>query len=356
MLSSTFHQGGEWTYAREANPTWEPLEEVVGALEGGTAVAFSSGMAAIAAVVELLPIPGRVVVPAGAYVGTRLLLADIAGRGRVRYRTVDIEDTAATLAACAELAEGPARPAGAADGFASVGLLWVESPTNPMLAVADVPALVGGAHRLGLHVAVDNTFATPLVQRPLSAGADVVVHSATKTLAGHSDLLLGVAVTAGPELADALRLRRTLHGAAPGPLDAWLALRGLRTLALRLERSQANALELARRLSTHPAVTAVHYPGLATDPGHARATALMDGFGPVLSFEVEGAERAEAVAAATAVATAGTSLGGVETLIERRGRWPGEEALPAGLLRLSVGIEDVEDLWEDLDAALRGLG
>lgn len=353
ILSSTYHQGGTRTYGRDDNPTFEALEEAVGGLEGGEAVAFASGLGAIAAVVEMLPVPGRVVVAGDAYNGTRRLLADIAGRGRLRFAAVDIADTEATLVACAAVAESPGRPSGRAGDFGAGGLLWLESPTNPLLAVADLPALISGAHGLGLHVVVDNTFATPLLQQPLGLGADVVVHSATKALGGHSDVVLGVAVTRPPELVEGLRSRRSLHGAVPGPWEAWLVLRGMRTLALRIERAQANAAELAARLSTHPGVTLVRYPGLPGDPGHQRATTQMKGPGFVLSFEVHGgAEAAETVAAGVRVVTAGTSLGGVETLIERRGRWAGEEHLPPGLLRLSVGIEDVDDLWDDLDAAI----
>jgi cystathionine gamma-synthase len=354
VLSSTFHQGGVPTYGRDGNPTWDSFEVAVGGLEGGTARAFASGLAAIAAVIEMLPVPGRVVVAGDAYNGTRRLLADVAGRGRLRYRTADSADTDATLAACAEMAEGPGRPSGRSGDFGAGGLLWLESPTNPLLAVADMPAVIAGAHRLGLDVAVDNTFATPLLQRPLEHGADVVVHSATKALAGHSDVILGVAVSGRADVVAGLENRRSLHGAAPGPFEVWLALRGVRTLALRMERSSATAAELAQRLCGHPAVTGVRYPGLPDDPGHARAAAQMDGFGPMLAFEVVGgADAAEAVALGTEVATAGTSLGGVETLIERRGRWTGEQDLPPGLVRLSVGIEDVEDLWRDLDGALR---
>lgn len=353
VLSSTYHRGGAAAYARDANPTWTALEETVGALEGGQAVAFASGHGAIASVFEMLPVPGRVVCAGDSYNGTRLLLADLAGRGRLRYRSVDVADTASTLSACADLAAAPGRPSGAEGGFGDGGLLWLESPTNPLLAVADVPALVEGAHSLGLHVAVDNTFATPLLQRPLLAGADIVVHSATKSLSGHSDVLLGVAVASDPSLAAAIARRRSLHGAVPGPLEAWLALRGMRTLAVRVERAQANAGEIARRLAGHPSVRSVRYPGLEGDPGHERATRLLDGYGTMLSFEVDGgADRAEAVEGALRLITAATSLGGVESLIERRGRWKGEEALPPGLLRLSVGIEDVEDLWRDLDSAL----
>ena len=354
-MTSTFHQGGELVYGRDGNPTWEAFEVAMGDLEGGQALAFASGMGAIAAVLEMIPVPGRVVVGGDAYNGTRRFLADVAGRGRLRFRTATLEDTEATLAICAELAEAPSRPSG--EGFGSGGILWLESPTNPLLAVADLAALSAGAHQLGLDVVVDNTFATPLLQRPLDLGADVVVHSATKLLAGHSDVLMGVAVTRRPDVHDALAVRRSLHGAIPAPLDTWLALRGLRTLAVRLERSQANAAELARRLVGHRSVRNVRYPGLATDPGHLRAGEQMSGYGTIVSFEVSApgladADAAEAVVAAVRLATAGTSLGGVETLIERRGRWAAEQALPAALLRLSAGIEDVEDLWEDLEQAL----
>lgn len=355
VLSSTYHQGGDRIYGREDNAVFDALEAAVGGLEGGEAVTFASGLAAVAAVVEQLPVPGRVVVAADAYNGTRSLLADLAGRGRLRARLVALTDTEAVLAACGEVAQGPGRPSGREGDFGAGGLLWIESPSNPLLAVAEVPALIAGAHALGFDVAVDNTFATPLLQQPLQAGADVVVHSATKALGGHSDALLGVAVSARAEVVEGLRGRRRLHGAAPGPWEAWLVLRGIRTLALRVERSQHNAGELARRLRAHPGVEAVHYPGLPDDPGHERMRRQMAGPGFVVSFVVRGgAEPAEAVAAGVRVATAGTSLGGVETLIERRGRMAGEEHLPPGLLRCSVGIEAVEDLWDDLDRAIRG--
>ncbi|MBO0728867.1 MAG: aminotransferase class I/II-fold pyridoxal phosphate-dependent enzyme [Acidimicrobiaceae bacterium] len=338
VMSSTFHQGGANPYGRDGNPTWEALEEVIGGLEGGEALVFASGMAAIAAELETLPVGAPVVVAGDAYSGTRRFLTDVAGRGRLRFQTVDVADTSATLAACS----GPH------------GLLWLESPTNPLLAVADLPALIAGARERGWNVAVDNTFSTPLLQRPLDFGADVVVHSATKWLSGHSDVVLGAAVTRSEEVVAALRNRRSLHGAVAGPWEAWLTLRGVRTLAVRLDRAQANAAELARRLDAHASVTRVRYPGLENDPGHERAAAQMRGFGAMLAFEVRGgAPEAERVATATRLATAATSLGGVETLIERRGRWQGEEALPPNLLRVSVGIEDVEDLWADLDAAIR---
>jgi cystathionine gamma-synthase len=353
ILTSTYHQGGTPTYGRDGNPTWDAFETAVGGLEGGQARVFASGMGAIAAVLELLPTPGRVVVAGDAYNGTRRFLADVAERGRLRFRTVDAADTAATLQACAEMVAGPGRPSGRAGEFGATGVLWLESPTNPLLAVCDLAQVIAGAHDLGLDVVVDNTFATPLLQRPLDFGADVVVHSATKALSGHSDVILGVAVTRREDLVAAVSKQRSLHGAAPGPVEVWLALRGLRTLALRVERSSRSAGVLAHRLRDRPGVGRVRYPGLADDPGHELASRQMRGFGPMLSFEVSGGARAaEAVASGVRIATAGTSLGGVETLIERRGRWAGEEDLPEALLRLSVGIEDVEDLWCDLDAAI----
>lgn len=353
ILSSTYHQGGQPVYGRDGNPTWSALEEVIGGLEGGSCLVFGSGMAAIAAVLETLPAPGRVVVPGDAYNGTRRFLADVATRGRLRFRTTDVADAAACLEVCASVVGGPGRPSGTEGQFGAGGILWLESPTNPLLAVADLAALCAGAHELGMDVVVDNTFASPLLQAPLELGADVVVHSATKILAGHSDVVMGAVVTRRPEVLELLTRRRSLHGAIAGPLEAWLALRGIRTLALRVERSCASALELARRLTEHPMVETVRYPGLESHPGHALAAHQMGGYGSVVSFDVAGgAAAAEGVVAQLRLLTVGTSLGGVETLIERRGRWEGEQGLPPGLLRMSVGIEDVEDLWRDLDQAL----
>ena len=335
-LSSTFRHGGDRLYGRDDNETWESFESVLGALEGGTALAFASGMAAITAVFETLPIGATVVIPADAYNGTRRWCADAAGRGRLTVRPVDIAQTGEVLDACQ-----------------GAGLVWVESPTNPGLAIADIAAIAAGAHQGGARVVVDNTLATPLLQRPLDLGADVVVHSVTKFLAGHSDLLMGAGVTADAGVLEAVRSRRTLFGGIPGPVEAWLALRGLRTLPTRLERAQLTAAELARRLTAHPMVTRVRYPGLPDDPGYALAGRQMAGPGAMVSFEVRGgAEPAEAVCSALMLLTPATSLGGVETLIERRGRYLFEEGTPAGLLRMSVGLEDVEDLWDDLARAL----
>jgi cystathionine gamma-synthase len=333
VLASNFRTYG---YAREeGSPTWEAFEAALGALEGGSAVAFSSGMAAIAAVLEPLAVGARVVGPAVGYTVTRGLLAERAAAGRIALESVDLVDTDAVLGACS----------GAA-------LLWVETPTNPLVGIAELDRLIEGAHAAGAAVVVDTTFATPLLQRPLELGADVVVHSATKFIGGHSDLLLGVASAREPARAEALRHARGTLGATPGALEAFLALRGLRTMAVRLERAQATAAILAERLAGHPAVTAVHYPGLASDPGHERAARLMDGFGAMLAFEVEGgAEAADAVCERVRVVVHATSLGGVETLIERRARYA-EEVAPEALLRVSVGIEHPDDLWADLENAL----
>jgi len=318
-LSSTYRAGGDVIYGRESNPVWLAFEEAVGALEGGPAVSFASGMAAVAAVASLVPPGGVVVAPEVAYKGARTLFQAMAADGRIELRLVDITDTAAVLAACA-----------------GADLLWAESPTNPLLGLADLAAFADAA----AIVAVDNTFASPLIQRPLELGADIAMHSATKLLSGHSDVVLGVAVARSPELAERLRSYRTLHGSIPGPMETYLALRGLRTLAVRLERASATAGELARRLAAHPAIDEVRYPG----------------FGTMLAPLVRGgAEAADAVCAALRLAVPATSLGGVETLIERRGKYAGDEATPPGLLRVSVGLEHVEDLWADLDRALGSL-
>ncbi|GAB2695599.1 trans-sulfuration enzyme family protein [Thalassiella azotivora] len=334
---------GERVYGRMANPTWEDCEAVLGALEGadGGASLFASGMAAVAAVVALVPVGGVVVAPSSAYNTTLTLLDEAQQQGRLAVRRVDVTDTEAVAAA--------ARGA---------HLVWLESPTNPLLEVADLAGCARVARAAGAMVAVDNTFATPLVQRPLDLGADVVVHSVTKYLAGHSDVVLGATVTRSPDLRAALVRHRTVHGAVPGPFEAWLALRGMRTLHLRVERSQANAAELARRLVDHPAVARVRHPSLPDDPGHARAAAQMRGFGSVVGVECAGGARAaDAVCSAVRLWVPATSLGGVESTLERRRRHPNEpDVVPESLVRLSVGVEDVEDLWADLDAALRSAG
>ncbi|MHB1063791.1 MAG: trans-sulfuration enzyme family protein [Georgenia sp.] len=349
VLSSTYFSTGapgpEMMYTRYNTETWLPLEEAIGALEGAQAPAlvFASGMAAIDAALRLAEPGSAVVVPRHAYLATLTAAKEQVAREGGELRAVDIADTDAVVAALAP-----------ADGRRA-SLLWIESPTNPMLEVADVPALVAAARTAGVRTVVDNTFATPLAQRPLGMGADVVVHSVTKYLAGHSDVLLGAAVTDDAELRARLHARRTTGGAIAGPWEAWLALRGLRTLALRVQRSQASALTIACRLAEHPLVAEVQHPGLPTHPQHERAAALMSGFGSILTLRPRGGiAAAEAIARAVRLWLPATSLGGVESSLERRRRLPAEAStVPADLLRLSVGIEDVEDLWADLDQALR---
>jgi len=346
VLASNFHAGamaapgsGEdgRAYSRtDATPGWEALETAVGQVEGGHAVAFSSGMAAVAAVLDLLPAGARVVAPADCYFGVGELLADGQQQGRWAVDRVDLTDTAGVQAA-----------------VAGADLLWLETPSNPLLDIADLPALCAAGHHAGALVGADNTFATPLLQQPLALGADVVVHSATKFIGGHSDLLSGITITREQALAGRLRHRRGLSGATPGALEAFLALRGLRTLALRLDRGQANAAELARRLDEHPAVSRVRYPGLPGDPGHRTAAAQMTGFGAVLAFEVADAPTADRLCDAVHIIVPATSLGGVETTIERRSKLPGQEHVPPGLLRLSAGCEHIDDLWHDLNTALQ---
>jgi len=312
-------------YARNGNPVWTAFEETLGRLEGGSALVFGSGMAAIAAVLALVPDDATVVTPRHAYNLTNVLLDERAKAG-LEVRQVDISDTASVVAAL--------------DG---ADLVWTESPTNPMLEVADLPAIYRAAAADGVLAVCDNTLPTPLLQRPLALGADVVVHSVTKYLSGHSDVVLGATVTSasgrGPGLLERLTGHRTLHGGIAGPMEVWLALRGMRTLHLRMERACASAEELARRLGSHPRVERVRYPGL----------------GAMLAVEVRGgAEGADRVASGCRLWLDATSLGGVESLIERRRKYAAEPVtVPENLLRLSVGVEDVDDLWRDLDRALR---
>jgi cystathionine gamma-synthase len=324
-------------YARDdGTPGWDAFEQVVGDLEGGAAVSFSSGMAAIAAVLDLLPVGARVVAPQDSYTGLRALLEDgVLAGGRWTARTVDVT-RADDLAAAVKEAD----------------LVWLETPSNPLLDIVDIAEVAAAAASAGALVAVDNTFATPLLQNPLSLGADFVVHSATKFIGGHSDLLLGVVVCRRPEDRARLVRRREVAGATPGALESFLALRGARTLAVRLRQAQETAGELAGRLAAHPAVDRVRYPGLPGDPHHPLAARQMRGSGAVLSFEVADAHTADEICARVRVIAHATSVGGVESTIERRAKLPGQDHVPAGLLRVSVGCEHVEDLWEDLAAAL----
>jgi len=336
--ASSYVLGEGRAYSRgDATPTWEALEDVVGRLEGGEAVAFASGMAAVAAVFEPLPSGARVVLPDDCYQGVAALAE--AGRG-TRAFTVErlaVEDTRAWVRACEQ-----------------ADLLWLESPSNPLLRVADIEAIASAQRRPGAVLVVDNTLVTPLGQRPLDLGASVSIQSATKLIGGHSDLLAGVATTRDETLRAALHRARELLGATPGVLEAFLATRGARTLALRLERAQGNALTLAERLAAHPQVTKVRYPGLASHPGHELARRQLRGFGTLISFDVRGgAAEADAVCSRVALVKHATSFGAVESTMERRAAVAGQAHLPPALLRLSVGIEDVSDLWQDLDQALR---
>lgn len=323
--ASTYIAGGDREYGRYANPTWEGFETVLGQLEGGRALSFASGLGAVAAILDLVTPGEAVVVPRHAYNGTLVQLDEGQQRGRLKVRPVDVEDTAAVVAACTDAA-----------------ILWIESPTNPALEVADISALAAAGHEAGATVVVDNTFATPLAQQPLALGADIVVHSATKYLSGHSDALLGAIVTADDEVFRALDQRRRVLGAVPGVLESWLAVRGIRTLHVRYERAQANAQQLADRLRDHPAVERVRYPG----------------FGAVVAFELSaGPLAADLLTRSGQLVVHATSLGGVESTWERRRRWATEPTtIPEALVRLSVGIEDVEDLWADVARALDACG
>jgi cystathionine gamma-synthase len=324
-MASTYVATGDLEYGRYGNPTWTAFEEALGALEGGRCLAFASGLATVSTVLDLVGQGAAVVAPQHAYNGTVMQLADLEARGRLTARLVDITDTDAVVKACDDAA-----------------LVWLESPTNPALEIAEIETIAAAAHDAGAYVVVDNTFATPLRQRPLTMGADVVVHSATKYLSGHADVVLGALVTADDQLYDVLKGRRDLVGAIPGTLESWLALRGLRTLHLRVDRAESNATELARRLAEHPALAEVRYPG----------------FGGIVSVVLAGgADAADLVTRSTSLWVHATSLGGVESTLERRRRWRTEAAtIPDGLVRLSVGIEDVEDLWADLVSALDLVG
>ncbi|MGB9378309.1 MAG: PLP-dependent aspartate aminotransferase family protein [Mycobacteriales bacterium] len=324
-------------YARDdGTPGWEAFEQLIGELEGGSAVSFASGMAAIASVLELLPVGARVVAPQDSYTGLRGLLEDgVAAGGRWDVRIVDMTRGDELLAAVRD-----------------AHLVWLETPSNPMLDLVDIGAVTAAAEAAGTLVAVDSTFATPLLQNPLALGADFVVHSATKFIGGHSDLLLGVVVCRRSDDHARLVRRREVAGATPGTLECFLALRGARTLAVRLRQAQETAGELARLLVGHPAVGRVRYPGLPDHPQHAIAARQMRGFGAVLSFHLADAATADAVCANVQVIAHATSVGAIESTIERRAKLPGQAHVPAGLLRLSVGCEHVDDLWADLTNAL----
>src|SRR4051794_5553592 len=335
--ASNFIIGSGREYSRDdGTPTWEALEEVVGGLEAGKAVAFASGMAAIAAVFDQLAAGAVVVLPDDCYHGVASLAAAGAERQRWSVRRVAVDDTAGWIHAC-----------GVAD------LIWLESPSNPLLHVADLETICAAPRKPGAIVGVDNTFATPLNQQPLHFGATLSMQSATKFIGGHSDLLAGVVTTKDDALWHGLRKSRELTGATPGTLEAFLAVRGARTLALRLQRAQQTAMLLAERLERHPLVTRVRYPGLPSHPTHAIARRLLKGFGTIISFDVQGgAEFADGVCRNVRLIRHATSLGAVESTMERRAAIPDQGHLPPSLLRLSVGIEDADDLWADLNSAI----
>jgi len=338
---------GGYEYSRTANPTRTALETCLAALEeGARALAFASGMAAEDCLLRTVCAPGnRVLIPDDAYGGTYRLFAAVLDRWGVRHVPVPFGDEAAVRQA---LAERPVR------------VVWVETPTNPLLGIADIAAIAGLAHDAGALLVVDNTFASPYLQRPLALGADVVVHSTTKYLGGHSDVVGGALVAADQGLAEQLAFHQNAMGAVAGPFDAWLTLRGIKTLAARMDRHCANAVRVAAALATHPAVDQVLYPGLSSHPGHQTAARQMRAFGGMVSLRLRGgAAAALAMCGRTRLFTLAESLGGVESLIEHPGRMTHASVtgspleVPADLVRLSVGIETCDDLLDDL---LRALG
>jgi cystathionine gamma-synthase len=337
VFASNFYLPDDRVYSRsEGTPTTDALEALLGGLDDGRALAFASGMAAAAVVFQRLTVGSQIAIPADPYHGVAGIVAEGERQGRWTVRRLDQADTSAWVAAVAEC-----------------DLVWLESPENPLLTVADLPTICSAPRPGSTLVAVDSTFATPLNQRPLELGADVVMHSATKFIGGHSDLLAGVLTVSRADLYDEFHERRLLHGATIGAMEAFLTIRGARTLGLRLDRAQSNAMELAARLEAHPEITAVRYPGLASHPTHEVAARFMSGFGAMLSFETTGpGERATEVCRRAQLINHATSLGGVESTMERRASIPGQERIPPTLIRFSVGCEDIEDLWADLDQAL----
>src|SRR5579863_4609981 len=349
---STFKQDGVgglrggYEYSRSANPTRTALEQCLAALEDGpAALAFSSGLAAEDALLRTVCSPGdHVLIPDDAYGGTYRLFARVLAAWGLSHSVVPMADLGAVREQLA------ARPA---------TVVWAETPTNPLLNIADIRALAQAAHEAGAMLVVDNTFASPYLQQPLTLGADVVVHSTTKYLGGHSDVVGGAVVVADPDLAERIDFLRNSTGGVPGPFDAWLTLRGIKTLAARMDRHCRNAMRVAQMLAEHPAVAEVYYPGLPTHPGHKTAQEQMRAFGGMVSFRLlAGEEAAVRTCGRTRLFTLGESLGGVESLIEHPARMThvsvsgSELEVPGDLVRLSVGIEDCDDLLDDLRQAL----
>jgi cystathionine gamma-synthase len=337
VFASNFYLPDDRVYSRaEGTTTTDALESLLGGLDGGRALVFASGMAAAAVVFNRLPVGAHIALPSDPYHGVEGIVDEGEAQGRWTVRRLDQADTPAWL-----------------DALQHCDLVWLESPENPLVTVADLPTICGAPRRPGTLVAVDSTFATPLNQQPLDYGADVVMHSATKFIGGHSDLLAGALVTRSEELYEEFHRRRLLHGATIGAMEAFLTIRGARTLSLRLDRAQQNAMELATRLDAHAEISRVLYPGLPSHGTHAVAASFMAGFGAMLSFEPTGSgARASEVCARAELINHATSLGGVESTMERRAVIPGQVRIPPSLIRLSVGCENVDDLWADLTQAL----
>ena len=336
-LNSTFHEGGPVGYGRYGNETWSALEDAISVLEGGKTLLFSSGMAAISAVFSLLPEGAVIVAANNGYQGTTTLLKKLHESEKLKVRFVNLANTDECIAA-----------------IPGAQMLYLESPLNPLLEVVDLPKIIAAGKAAGCGVAVDNTLATPLLQNPLALGADISIHSVTKYLSGHSDLILGSLTTNDQALYGRLEQSRKYGGAIAGPFEAWIALRGLRTFAIRMQRSQENAMELANRLSKDSRISKVRYPGLATDSYHSLAKSFMKGFGAMISFDVNASvEQVDLMCNSSKLITNATSLGGVESIWERRRRWATESvSVPENLIRFSVGIENVDDLWADIQQAL----
>ena len=336
-LNSTFHEGGPVGYGRYGNETWSALEDAISVLEGGKTLLFSSGMAAISAVFSLLPEGAVIVAANNGYQGTTTLLKKLHESEKLKVRFVNLANTDECIAA-----------------IPGAQMLYLESPLNPLLEVVDLPKIIAAGKAAGCGVAVDNTLATPLLQNPLALGADISIHSVTKYLSGHSDLILGSLTTNDQALYGRLEQSRKYGGAIAGPFEAWIALRGLRTFAIRMQRSQENAMELANRLLKDSRISKVRYPGLATDSYHSLAKSFMKGFGAMISFDVNASvEQVDLMCNSSMLITNATSLGGVESIWERRRRWATESvSVPENLIRFSVGIENVDDLWADIQQAL----
>lgn len=334
-LNSTFHEGGPIGYGRYGNEAWSALEEAISVLEGGKTLIFSSGMAAISSVFSLLPQGAIIVAAENGYQGTTTMLKKMHEAKKLEVRFVNLPNTDEVLKA-----------------LPGAQMLYLESPTNPAIEVVDLPVVIAAGKKAGSIVVVDSTLATPMVQNPLALGADIALHSVTKYLSGHSDILLGCVVTNDESIFERVEQARRYGGAIPGPFEAWLALRGLRTFALRMQRSQENAMELAKRLEKDPRVLKVRFPGLASDPYHERAKSFMKGFGAMISFEVKAdIAQIDKMCNSSTLITNATSLGGVESIWERRRRWATEShTIPENLIRFSVGIENVDDLWSDIQS------